>query len=151
MDFALVAMTYLIVKHFIFDFTKLQTPWMFQNKGTYGHPGGLSHSFIQAAASVPVFIYGAIVSDWWAPGMWHGLEQSEMIGALFLFEFLVHYHMDWFKMMWCRTKGYSEYIPVKMMVQPHLAIYSGKYFLWLGIDQLVHYLTYVAMVWFWVT
>ena len=82
----------------------------------------------------------------------------QMVGVIFIFEFLVHYHMDWFKMMWCKEKGYSGYVPqlvpgraVLRLDRPHLAIYSNKYFLWLGIDQLVHYLTYVAMIWLWVS
>ena len=35
-NFALIAMAYLIIKHFLLDFGKLQPPWMFLNKGTYG-------------------------------------------------------------------------------------------------------------------
>ena len=156
-SFTLVAITYLIVKHFIFDFTGLQTPWMYRNKGTYGHRGGIAHSAIHAVTSAPLFL-------WWstqAPGEWPGLTHVlQVIGDLMLFEFNVHYHMDWFKMWWCKTKGYSEYIAMWTApstikrepadeFSPHLAVYSNKYFLWLGIDQLVHYLTYVAMIWAW--
>lgn len=151
----LVMMTYLIVKHFVFDFTALQTPWMFRNKGTYGHLGGIAHSAIHAAASIPILTYVA-VSTRYTPDGWYGVSGPLLIVGLALFEFLVHYHMDWFKMWWCRTKGYSEYITVATatpgeatqcdLIKPHLAVYSGRYFLWLGIDQLVHYLTYIIMV-----
>ena len=42
---ALLIMSSLIFKHFIFDFPiSMQTPWMFLNKGKYGHPGGLAHA-----------------------------------------------------------------------------------------------------------
>ena len=39
-------------KHFIFDYV-LQTPFQFRNKGTYGHPGGILHSGLQAIGTIP--------------------------------------------------------------------------------------------------
>jgi hypothetical protein len=162
-NFILIAMTWLIVKHFVLDFTALQTPWMYLNKGKYGHPGGTSHALLQALASVPIFIYGAATSDWWAPAMWHHLSQSQLIMALFVFEFAAHYHMDWLKVKLAFGKGWSEYVRGEMRgvelhrpgvtrrsLKPHLAIYNGEYFQMLGIDQLVHYLTYVIMIWAWI-
>ena len=155
--FILIAMAYLIVKHYILDFTRLQPSWMFLNKGTYGHPGGIAHALVHAAASVPLFIWATtFVSRWPSFPL-----MNDFAAILFLFtlEFLVHYHMDWFKMWWNKRQGWSDYISVPVssgarsarLIKPHLAIYSGSYFTMLGVDQLVHYLTYVAMVMIWVS
>lgn len=35
---------WLFTKHFIVDFPLQAFPYQYQNKGTYGHPGGLLHS-----------------------------------------------------------------------------------------------------------
>ena len=40
----------LLVKHFVCDFV-VQTPYQIMNKGRYGHPGGLLHAGIHAAAT----------------------------------------------------------------------------------------------------
>lgn len=39
-------LVWLLVKHFICDFPLQATPWMYRNKGTYLHPGGLVHAGI---------------------------------------------------------------------------------------------------------
>ena len=133
--FILIAMTYLIVKHYLLDFTCLQTPWMFLNKGKYGHLGGITHSLIQALASAPVFLWCATWVSWWPEAMWHGLTELQLVGALITFEFFVHYHMDWFKVWWCKKNEYTPQTP--------------QFWTWLGIDQFVHYATYLVMVWVW--
>ena len=135
---SLVMITYFIVKHFVCDFPiSIQTPWMFLNKGTYGHPGGIVHASIHAAVSFPVFIWAWSQVQWWPQDKWHGMTPLALAGSLVLFEFLVHYHMDWFKMWWCRKKQYR-------------ADTHPQFWVWLGIDQMVHYLTYVVMVGVWV-
>jgi hypothetical protein len=134
--FILVAITYLIVKHYVLDFTPLQTPWMFLNKGKYGHPGGVVHSLLHALVSAPVFLWCATWVSWWPEAQWHGLTELQLIGALITFEFFVHYHMDWFKVWFQTLMGW----------QPHT---HPQYWNLLGIDQLVHYLTYVAMIAAW--
>ena len=134
-SFILIAMTYLIVKHFVCDFPiRIQTAWMFTHKGIYGHPAGIVHAAIHAVASVPVFIWGAAGLSWYK---WHGLTPLQMVGVLMIFEFLVHYHMDWFKMWYGKRKGWTPATP--------------QFWTFLGIDQLVHYLTYIAMVAVWVS
>jgi hypothetical protein len=124
----LVAMVYLLLKHFVCDFPiQVQTPWMFQNKGTYGHPAGVVHSLIHSFATLPLLLFFA----------WNELAVLLWVPALFIIEFLVHYHMDWFKMWWCAKKQY------KPDTHP-------QFWTWLGIDQLVHGLTYVGILvpWF---
>ena len=153
-SFVLIATTWLIIKHFLLDFTRRgQPPWMFLNKGTYGHPGGIVHALAHAIGSLPIFIWPMFWVHW--PG------QIQLVCTLFVAELLIHYHMDWFKMWWGKRQGWSEHIPYHTKpcaskgppqpgwLNPHLAIYSHNWFLMLGVDQLVHYLTYVGMVWAW--
>ncbi len=129
----LIMMTYFIVKHYLLDFTKLQTPFMFLNKGTYGHPGGMAHAGIQALASAPVLMWAAY------PDMLMG-DRTLMRWALMLpfLEFVIHYHMDWFKMWVNKLAGYKP--------DTHPQFWNL-----LGIDQLIHYLTYVGMTWVYVS
>jgi len=110
--------TILSVKHAIADFF-LQTPYQYMNKGTYGHPGGLIHSGIQIIMSTPVFLVLA--------------PASILAGALLLGgEFIVHYHIDWTKEQFIKRNGW----------QPDKAWFWRA----LGLDQLAHMLTYIAMI-----
>jgi hypothetical protein len=158
--FALVAMAYLIIKHFLLDFGKLQPPWMYLNKGTYGHPGGIAHALVHALGSLPIFLW--VSTQVTRSASFPFMDDFTLILFLFTMEFFIHYHMDWFKMWVSRKRGWSGYIsyhtkpcakkgpPQPGWLNPHLAIYSGAYFTLLGVDQLVHYLTYVGMIWAWV-
>jgi len=120
----LLLMTLFIVKHFICDFTRLQSPSMLMNKGTYGHLGGSTHALIHAAVST-IIVFPLYLSQ----------QNLGLFFALAVFEYVVHYHMDWFKMWWTKRKGYTAT--------------DHQFWLWFGIDQLVHYLTYIFMVWAW--
>jgi hypothetical protein len=118
---ALAAITYLLVKHAVADFI-LQTDLIFRQKGKYGAPGGLLHAFIHILLTAPVF--------WLFPGGGLGLA-----AGLLAAEFLVHYHIDWTKEQIVRHEGWTP--------KDHM-------FWWaLGIDQLLHGLTYVAILWIW--
>jgi hypothetical protein len=114
---ALAAVAYLQFKHFICDFV-LQLPYQYLNKGKYGHPGGILHAAIHAAASyLLIFFY--------APSFGFGI-------AIVAAEFIVHYHIDWTKELIVRRTGWQT---------------ANAGFWWsLGIDQLLHQWTYVAMV-----
>lgn len=114
----LLGFTIFSVKHAIADFF-IQTPYQFMNKGTYGHPGGLLHSGIHAVMSAPVFLVLAPV--------------SALAGILLLAgEFIVHYHVDWLK----------EQVTMRNGWKPDEAWFWRA----LGLDQLAHMLTYVAMI-----
>ena len=114
---ALVAMAYLLAKHALGDFV-LQTPYQWRNKGRFGHPGGVLHSLIHAALTAPVLLLVTVPMN-------AGLA---VLGA----EFLLHYHVDWLKERIVHRKGWT----------------SGESGYWraLGLDQLAHGLTYVAIV-----
>jgi hypothetical protein len=104
-------------KHFICDFV-IQTEYQVRTKGIYGHPGGFLHSGAHAVASIPAILV-------WGPSL-------QMLGAIMLAEFLIHYHMDWTKERITRRKG--------------LTVEQGAYWTMLGFDQFVHQLTYVAII-----
>jgi Protein of unknown function (DUF3307) len=114
----LTALGYLLFKHYVADFC-VQTPYQFMNKGRYGHPGGLLHSGIHALLTIPVvFIL--------KPSLPH-------IGAAIVAtEFLVHYHIDWGKEQLTRLTGWT----------PN----TSRYWQLFGFDQLLHGLTYVAII-----
>jgi hypothetical protein len=114
----LAAVAVLMLKHAAADFF-LQTPYQYCNKGTYGHPGGLLHSFIHVALTPLVYLVIAPVSLLLAAGIALG-------------EFAVHYHVDWGKEQITRRNGWTAQ--------------TGGFWNALGIDQLLHGLTYLAIV-----
>ena len=115
----LLLLTLLFVKHFVIDFP-LQKPYQWQNKGTYGHPGGLLHSGLHAWATYLVLL---IFVDW---------STAIMLGIL---DGFIHYHVDWAKMNLNKKLGYGP------------TTHEGFWTL-LGLDQLAHALTYIGIVFF---
>jgi hypothetical protein len=118
---ALAAITYLLVKHAIADFI-LQTDLIFRQKGNYGAPGGLLHALIHILLTAPVFFL--------FPG-----GGPALAAGLLAAEFVVHYHIDWTKEQIVRHEGWTPR--------------DTKFWWALGIDQLLHGLTYVAILWIW--
>jgi hypothetical protein len=111
----LLLLLLLQVKHFLFDFV-LQTSYQLRNKGTYGHPGGILHSGLHVLGTALVL---PVVMP--AAGLWIGV----LVG-----EFLVHYHIDWCKEQITRRWGKG----------------NGPFFWWMiGLDQLLHQFTYLAI------
>lgn len=114
----LAAVAVLMLKHTIADFY-LQTPYQYLNKGTYGHPGGFMHSAIHVALTPLVYLV-------LVPG-------SLLIAlAITLAEFAVHYHVDWLKEQITHRNGWTAQ--------------DRGFWYALGTDQLVHGLTYLAIV-----
>lgn len=118
---AVFLMVLLSVKHFVFDFV-YQPPRMWQNKGTYGHIGGIEHSGYHALATMVIlflFIHLFPVSP-------------IVILYLGLAEFIIHYHMDWAKMSINKKMHWG--------CNTH-----NQFWILLGGDQLVHMLTYLGI------
>lgn len=114
----LVAVAILMLKHTVADFY-LQTRYQYLNKGIYGHPGGLLHSAIHVALTPLVYLV-------LAPG------SLLLAGTVALGEFAVHYHVDWLK---------------EQLTQRHAWTTRDRGFWYaLGTDQLVHGLTYLAII-----
>ena len=113
----LVAVTYLQIKHFVCDFV-LQRPYQYLNKGTYGHPGGIVHAGLHALATCPVF---AVITP-----------SFRLAAAIVVVEFIVHYHIDWSKEQMMKRTGWQTE--------------NAGYWTALGVDQLLHQLTYLVIV-----
>jgi len=90
----------------------LQRKYQYHNKGVYGHPGGILHAFLHGLFT-GVIVY-IISPDATIPCAW--------------FDFMVHYHIDYVK---TRVNNYYELTPS-----------NDKFWLLLGLDQCLHYLTY---------
>ena len=122
----LFLLTLFIIKHFVCDFP-LQSVWMAANKGTYGHRGGLAHIGVHALGTFFILIVFAQATEiFFAPTLFL---------MIFLFEAVVHYHTDWFKMNLNKMMNWT-------------CDKSSEFWILLGVDQLIHYLSYVFMVWY---
>ena len=123
----LIVLLLLQLKHFIYDFY-WQPPFMYKNKGTYGHSGGIVHALAHMFGSLAILnVVGILWFDWstsivvWFP-------------FLCLAEAVIHYHVDWAKMNINKLKGWGPFN-------------SEEFWQLLGLDQLLHQLTYVGMLW----
>ena len=112
----IVVMILLQVKHLVFDFI-LQTPYQWMNKGTYGHPGGVLHSGLQAIGTAIAFFY--FIPFW-------------TMVLISLVDAIVHYHVDWTKMN----------LNKKLCLTPQ----TEEFWWLLGADQFAHQATYVFLV-----
>jgi hypothetical protein len=123
----LVLMLLLQVKHLVVDWL-WQPAYECQNKGTYGHPGGLLHAGKNAIGTGLVF---ALV-------LGHtGLRLAGLIVLipfLAMLDFLIHYHVDWVKM---NLNARWKFGPLT----------SEKFWWLVGIDQFVHQVTYIFLIW----
>lgn len=118
LDAVLTAMAYLLIKHALADFV-LQTESQRREKGIYGAPGGVIHSATHVLLTAPVFLI--------LPG------PGATMMALLVAEFVLHYHIDYTKEQVVRRHGWTSH---------------DTPFWWaIGLDQLLHGLTYVAIVW----
>lgn len=114
----LAAIAILMVKHTAADFF-LQTPYQYCNKGTYGHPGGFLHAGIHVALTPLVYLVLVPAS-------------LLLVLGIALGEFVIHYHVDWAK----------EQLGRRLQLTPQTATYWHA----LGVDQLLHGVTYVGIV-----
>jgi hypothetical protein len=114
----LAAVGVLMLKHAAADFF-LQTPFQYCNKGIYGHPGGFLHAGIHVALTPLVYLLIAPAS-------------LLLAASIALGEFVVHYHIDWAKEQITRRAGYTPQTP--------------RFWHALGVDQLLHGLTYLVIV-----
>ena len=107
------------IKHFVCDFL-LQTQAIVQKKGVYGHFAGILHAGTHVVGSIPaLIILGA---------------NARTIAILLFAEFVMHYHTDW----------------LKARIDDMRAASGQDSWFWMmfGLDQFVHQLTYVAMIYF---
>ncbi|MEO1328338.1 MAG: DUF3307 domain-containing protein [Pseudomonadota bacterium] len=113
---ALATLAWLTIKHFLCDFV-LQTAYQAENKGRYGHPGGLAHVAIHGIGSAPLIAFLPL--------------EPEIVGWAIGAEMVVHYHIDWLKQ---RVSVRNNWTPA-----------NHAFWIALGADQLLHYATYLVM------
>ncbi len=115
----LILFLLLQAKHLIIDWF-LQPPYMWQNKGTWMHPGGLLHAGLNALGTTACFV----VLD----------PQPMTYVAIFLTDFWLHYIIDFTKMNINRIMKWGP------TTHPE--------FWWLtGFDQYLHQVTYIFITW----
>lgn len=94
----------------------MQYPYMLRDKGTYGAEGGLHHAGTHACWTFLILI--------------PFITSADQLLLLPLFDFVAHYHIDYFKQQ--LNKG--------------LTTADRQFWVWLGLDQALHYLTYVGII-----
>jgi hypothetical protein len=116
----LLFLALLQVKHWYIDFVD-QTNDEVISKGIYGDRAGIYHSLKQGAGTFVVVI---IVAGWY----W-------ILWALLLafIDFVTHYHIDWTK--------------ININKKRNLTPNDKAFWMWLGLDQLAHQLTYLGLAW----
>lgn len=116
-DATILILFLLVTKHFIIDFL-LQTPYQYENKGTYGHLGGILHAWLHGMTTMVILSFFA-----WSP-------LPLLLGLL---DAVTHYHIDWAK--------------VKLNKHFNWTADKNPEFWWLlGFDQFLHYLTYTCIL-----
>ncbi|MEE9330862.1 MAG: DUF3307 domain-containing protein [Methylophilaceae bacterium] len=111
------ALLLLFIKHFICDFPLQAFPWIYNNKGRYLHLGGILHAAIHGVGTL--FVLFPFIGS-----------PAFIYAAI---DMVVHYHIDWAKM------NLSEHYNLK----PNS---SEWFWVLLGLDQLLHHLTYFAII-----
>lgn len=109
-------MAALLVKHFICDYP-LQLPYMLNEKGSYLAKGGIHHAILHGIGTGIVFAL-------------FGLTSIAIVMAVL--DTLIHYHVDFLKM--------------KINQWGNLKPNNNRFWHLIGLDQLVHQLTYVLLV-----
>ena len=112
----LIVLTLLLVKHYLADFV-LQRPYHYLNKGNYGHWGGIQHAAIHGLGTFICIV---------------GYTDPATALHLAFADFVIHYHVDWAKVRIGHRYGLTQQQP--------------QYWWLFGLDQLLHCLTYVWIV-----
>lgn len=120
MNTLIVLLLLLQFKHLIVDWI-LQPEWMWKNKGTYGHFGGIVHSLFNAVFTAACFL----------------LITSNFIIVLII-DFLAHYHIDWAKM---NITKFTKWSPTT----------HPEFWWLTGFDQFLHQVTYILLIWLFYT
>lgn len=117
----LILFSVFCLKHFVVDFP-LQTKYQYSNKHIWGHPGGILHAALHGIFTFPILI-GMTYINW------------QMSIVLAILEGIVHYIIDYCKV---NINLYYNWKPN-----------TSEQFWWvLGLDQLLHYLTYCTIIWY---
>ena len=107
------------IKHWFVDFV-IQTDTEVKSKGIYGDFHGIMHS---AKHGLGTLICALLVT---------GYPYFAFAVVLAVLDFVTHYHIDWAKMNINRSRN--------------LTPQDEAFWFWLGLDQLMHYLTYIGLI-----
>lgn len=116
----LIVLCLLQVKHMLADYF-LQTKLMLEGRGRYLHFGTFLHAGVHALGSLIAFsLVGASLV---------------FVVPLVLAEWAIHFHIDWWK---------GRYTSDQNLTPADAGYWRAS-----GIDQALHQLTYIGMVWVW--
>ena len=116
-DSIFLLLALLFAKHWYVDFVN-QTAEEVEWKGTFLDWRGLKHSLKHGLATGLILYFATNIG-----------ALSIVLG---IFDFLVHYHIDWAKININNRKNYTPQ--------------TKEFWVWLGLDQLAHSLTYIFIV-----
>lgn len=108
------------IKHLFADFF-MQTPWMLTDRERYIHMGRAVHAGIHCVFSILIF---------WAFG-----TSAVWIAILVLFEWVTHFHIDFWKASTGVKKGHTPA--------------DAAFWRAMGTDQALHHLTNIGMALVW--
>lgn len=94
----------------------MQFDYMLREKGIYGATGGVHHSLVHASFTFLILVFFC-----------H--DANVIIGLAFL-DFVLHYHIDW----------------AKQQLNRGLTTADRMFWVWMGADQGLHYLTYIGII-----
>ena len=114
----IILMVILQIKHLIVDWC-WQPAYEWQNKGTYGHLGGIRHAGKNAIGTGLCFA---------------AFVPLQMVWVIVLIDFVIHYHVDWAKMNVNRLMGWGP------TTHP-------QFWYLTGLDQFLHQVTYLFLIW----
>lgn len=107
------------IKHLIVDWC-WQPAYEWQNKGTYGHWGGVRHALKNAVGTALCFV------------PFVGL--TPIVALVLFMDFVAHYHIDFGKVNLNKSMGWT-------------ATTSDKFWWLTGADQAEHQLCYLLWIW----
>lgn len=105
------------IKHFVADYL-LQPGWILAGKGDFTKPGGYAHAATHALLTALLLLVFQV--------------PLAVIAMIFAAEFVVHYALDYAKIMYSRGV--------------HVDRHPARFWALHGIDQLAHQLTYAGIV-----
>lgn len=114
---ALLLLVLFQLKHFVADFV-LQSERMQRDKGYYGRASGVWHALVHVAGSAVILL--------------PAFGPAAPVAAVLIGEGVAHYHIDWAK--------------ERLSRRLRLDGASPGFWRLLGLDQMAHQLTYLAMI-----
>ncbi len=140
-DAILFLATLLILKHFFAD-GPLQSQYQLANKGQFLHRGGLLHAAVHAGLTALCLALCILI---FSDGFTKLSAMAPTISFAVSLEFCLHYMIDWIKCSLEKSGGWTEMIRSDSG-QRQLLIKNDMFFHAFLADQMLHSLTYVALI-----